>query len=475
MSCVARRFTRPVTKIQLSSADGDCPQLPDEAFLEKARTLRPFYFIVVVWGERYTDFLLNFCIPALLSPHNIPALANRGGNKFLVATTDEDWKRMQPRPIFQLLKQYVEPVFIRIPPCPEGVSHCIHMGVGHKLATHMAFEDRAYGVLLTPDLMVSDGTMAAAQSHAVNGVQVVLTAALRFAEEPLFEHLEKLGIVAIDSRFGDEARPLVATGRQLVWAGIRSFHSETLCYEWEKPYFAFFPPACWWRVPEEDGIIVHSLSWAPLLVDYDAVEHHDSSMMDHWTIDGDYVYQNFGLDGKVHVVQDSDEIMLVSWAPLSDREQPLKPKYWFTNRFIGEWAKGMVLYDTLRHPFIDLLKRNIFVRPVYWHARDINPKWGIVERKALGVLRKFGLHPDVIGTGVRGLAVGGIMIARTVHYVCGFFFRFVSMVVYYWIERRRVLGIAIQAIKGDPAARTRVKRSFRYFVRWVTGLPITRG
>ncbi|MGH8614000.1 MAG: hypothetical protein ACREYF_18735, partial [Gammaproteobacteria bacterium] len=135
-------------RIQLSSAGGVRPQIADEAFLEKARTLRPFYFIVVVWGERYTEFLLNFCIPALLSPNNIPALVNRGRNKFLIATTNEDWERMQPRPIFQLLKQYVEPVFICIPPRPAGLNDHLYMGIGHKLATQMAFEDHAYGVLL---------------------------------------------------------------------------------------------------------------------------------------------------------------------------------------------------------------------------------------------------------------------------------------------------------------------------------------
>src|SRR5208282_3263734 len=96
----------------------------------------------------------------------------------------------------------------------------------------------------------------------------------------------------------NEGLPLVATSRQLVSAGIRSFHSQTLCYEWESPYLADFPVALWWRVPEEDGVIVHSLSWAPLLIDYDAVDHHDSSVMDNWTIDGDYIYHNFGINSK---------------------------------------------------------------------------------------------------------------------------------------------------------------------------------
>ena len=223
---------------------------PDHAFVEKARALRPIYFVVVVWGEHFTDLLLQFCIPALLSPNNIPALHNRG-NRFLIATTDEDWQRIDVHPIVALLKQYAEPVFVRIPLPAVGVPFHLHMGIGHKLATQMAFEHRAYAIVLTPDLIVSDGCIALAQKHATDGAH--LMPALRFGEEPLFEHLAKLGVASIDSRLGDEGRPLVATGRQLAWAGIRSFHSEAMSYEWDASYFSAFPQACWWRVPGEDG------------------------------------------------------------------------------------------------------------------------------------------------------------------------------------------------------------------------------
>ncbi len=468
-------------------------QQSEEQFLEKARQLRPFYFIVVVWGERYVDFLMNFCVPSLLSPNNIPALANRGKNKFLIATTDEDWARMQGRPIFELLKQYVEPVLIRIPPFPAGESACVHMGIGHKLATHMAFEARAYSAVLTPDMMVSDGTFAAAQRHAVNGIQVVLVAALRFAEEPLFENLEKLGLASASSRFGDEGRAFVATGRQFVKAGLSSFHSETLRYEWDKPYFAAFPSAVWWRV-DDDGIIVHSMSWAPLLVDYDAVEHHDSWALDNWTIDGDYVYRNFGVDGKIHVVRDSDEVMLVSWAPLEDRIQELNPTFpSYLHPVWGEWIKGAVFYEAMSNPIFDPLKRAIFPLPVYWHAGEIDrKKWLAVEFKAISVIGKYGSIPIPAevrkslvanGTplglvGVKSLwtrlvfAAGELRVAavKLVYFSARYAFRLSRFVYHYWEDRHRLLGVAKRALSGDSEARMRMKKSARYLIRMITGV-----
>ena len=75
------------------------PASAEDSFARKARSLRPFYFIVVCWGKRYCDFLCNFCIASLLSPGNIPALRN-SGNRFLIATTDEDWDYLQSKPIF---------------------------------------------------------------------------------------------------------------------------------------------------------------------------------------------------------------------------------------------------------------------------------------------------------------------------------------------------------------------------------------
>src|SRR6185295_17779718 len=159
--------------------------------------LRPFYFIVVVWGERYVDYLLNFCIPALLAPRNLPALHN-SGNRLVVVTTVEDWQRMSQSKQFAALRPHAEPAFLELPPPREDESVYDRMSAGHRLATRCAFRDKAYGVLLTPDLLLSDGSVETIQRLAADGAQVVLAAALRYGEEPLFEQLEKMGVTKRD-------------------------------------------------------------------------------------------------------------------------------------------------------------------------------------------------------------------------------------------------------------------------------------
>jgi len=349
--------------------------------LDSISLQRPFYFVVVLWGERFRDYFLEYCLPSLLAPGNIPALDRRRGSKFLIATRPDDWAAMTATPIFRRLAEYVEPVYIEIPPCPPEKSGCQHMGVGHSLATEIAYRDKAYAVMVTPDLMLSDGTMARVQELAQAGKQAVLVAALRFGEEPFLGNLEAAGAIPRDSR-RDSGSPLSISGRAMVAAAVDGLHSETLRYEWGAPYFSNLPAACWWRVPDEMGMVVHSLSWAPLLLDYGAVDEHDTTALETWTMDADYVYKNLKDWHRIHVVQDSDEMFVASWAPLADKAFELIPSKLLQHRTWGSLTRSAILHAAYRSPVFDPLKRAIFFLPVRWHARPLNENWRAVERRA---------------------------------------------------------------------------------------------
>jgi hypothetical protein len=290
-----------------------------EPLAPRAASARPFYFIVILWGERFRNYFLEFCLASLLSPGNIPALEPERRSKFLIATRPEDWAAMAVTEIFRTMERYVEPVFIEIPPCPPGRSGCQHMGVGHALTCAMAHRDKAYAVLLTPDCMLSDGSVERLAELARGGTELVLTAALRFGEEPFMAHLETMGVLPKSSR-GATGTSLDITGQQMAYAAVNGLHTETLAYAWDEPGFLLVLPAAWWRVPGENGIVLHSLSWAPVLLDYGAIGgDHDISTFDQWTLDGDYLYNNSKNLKHIHVVQDSDELFLASWGPMADR------------------------------------------------------------------------------------------------------------------------------------------------------------
>lgn len=350
--------------------------------------LRPFYFNVVLWGKRFRDYFLDLCLPSLLSPGNIPALENKAGSKFLIAAPRDDWDAMRTTAIWRRLEREIEPVLLEIPYPAPGVSGCQHMGVGHILATERAFQDRAYFLALTPDLFVSDGSIANVQRHAREGKAIVLVAALRFAEEPLLDELRRRG------RF-DPARPPQATGeplvlppREMTAMALRSLHSESRSYVWDEPFGATLLPLCLWRVGGDEGMIVHSFSWAPFLLDYGVVKDHDTSALQNWTFDGDYVHRNFAGTDRVHVVEDSDEIMMVSWSPLAYQPFSTRPRLGWSRPALRRFLKSSILEATYHGDIMDPFKRNLFPHAVTWHSGEVGRDYERTKRLARRYVRR---------------------------------------------------------------------------------------
>jgi len=414
---------------------------------------RPFYFIVVLWGERFRNYFLDYCLASALSPGNIPALRKSRRSRFLIATRPEDWAAMRDTPVFRLLESYLEPVYIEIPPCPPGRSGYQHMSIGHRIACETAHRDKAYAVILTPDCMLSDGSVARLQDLARNGTELVLTAALRFGEEPFLAHLRELGVLGDVTR-GKDATPLVVTGRQMVYAAVNGFHSETLAYEWDAPGLMAISPAAWWRVPGEDGIVLHSLSWAPLLLDYGAIGDHDTSTFDQWTLDGDYLYNNTKRVKQMHVVQDSDELFLASWGPLAERAVT-KARFPFDKFLAGHFFK-----QSFYSGFFDPLKRKLFFLPVRWHANPLNGKWDAVETHALSELLSWVKPPDEAPAPGPPQA----LLRRTWTALANLPLSVLRSLAYVWIFRRRIGELLGRMLRGDRNTFSRVAWFARSFV-----------
>ena len=430
---------------------------------------RPFYFIVVLWGERFRNYFLDLCLPTLLSPRNLPALTTAQRSKFLIWTRPDDWSAMKTAPIFQLLEQYVDPIFNEIPPCPFKTAPCVHMGIGHRRGAEMAYEAKAYPFVLQPDSIFSDGTIARLQELAGQGVELALVPALRFAEEPFFENLQKLGI-SPRGRNGS-ADPITLVGRQLVHAALASMHSETLTYEWDAPYFFSTPSAVWWRVPGEDGIVVHSMSWAALLLDFKSVPIHDTSTFDQWTIDGDYIHKNLGDIKRIHLVLDSDEMFIASWAPSTDKAYDLTPQPALQRRYIGNLTRKTRFRMWFYSGTFDPLKQQIFFHGARWHARPIDDNWRPIEQRALvtllscvtpppdtqNILRKLDFVPPP-------LPLRGLMHAYY-SWTIPALSRCAWTMVFLWVNRSKIMRRLGQILRGDRSALKRTMWRVRQFMR----------
>jgi hypothetical protein len=426
--------------------------------------LRPFYFIVVAWGSEHLSYLANFCIPCLLAEGNLPSLSNRGRNRLLIATTEKDWEKLCHYKIFTLLDGVAVPELIVIDQPTHGYSVYDFMNRGYKKAIQRAINDKAYGIILTPDLLISNGSFSAVEKLAREGKSVILTAALRYGAEPVFSKLKKLRIVSEDSCLGEKGVPLSISGRELAIAGVSGLHTETLRFEWDSPYFSPFftglPGACWWRVENEDALILHTSSWAPVLIDYGAIEKHDSTTLDHWSIDGDYIFRNFGLSNDIYVVQDSDEIMLLSWTPMSFLNISLAPSLFSKVPGFYSFIKGALLRDAFLGPTSDPIKRLIFSIPIRIHGRSINKAWLEVELRSKSVMKLY-------------FANDMSWARESAMWVVGVGYRVYAIFVGRWANRRRIIGMIKCALLRDPYARKYLKKRIRHYGRLLLGKSIS--
>ena len=332
---------------------------------------RPFHFIVVLWGERFRGYFLEYLLPSLLTPGNLPSLRTRYPSKLVIATTREDMAILRTSPLMMEAMSYVGIEHVEIPPCPANKHGCEHMGKGHKLASQAAYEDHAYTMFMCPDNWLSDGAVERLQEHAEKGVQLVISPAVRFGEEPFLAGLKEL--------VGRRGAVALRDTRAVVGIALKSMHPETEAYEWDKPGLLFVSAQTWFKVPGEDGIVLHSLTWAILMMDYAALEVHDASTFDKWTLDGDYLYKNCTAFRRIHVVKDSDEIFFPSWGPIDYRIQ----KKWVP---FGHLIAKLQFGCSYRSQFFDPFRRPFLFETVRWHSKPLNEKWRPVEARALAQL-----------------------------------------------------------------------------------------
>jgi len=63
------------------------------------------HFVVPVWGESYVKTFLDYCLPAQLSPENIPFLGKNGNHGYTIYSPGH----LETRPLRSLLGRVSRP------------------------------------------------------------------------------------------------------------------------------------------------------------------------------------------------------------------------------------------------------------------------------------------------------------------------------------------------------------------------------
>lgn len=440
--------------------------------------LPPFYFIVTFWGERYRKLFCRFTLSSLLAPNNIPALRYPAECRFLICTAYEDWAALQSEPSFALLKTYIEPVFLESQVGPPREYKYHRMSRGHEALTSACHQAKACAIYLAPDTLVPDGCVAEAQRLVGAGRRVVLCTAIRFDLDGVETELVSRGILR-------PGRPLLLSRREAVAVGLHHLHPESRAGNWNAPNFGAlsaehnrtnFPTCCFWEVPGEDGIVIHTHNWAPFAIDFSSLPVHDTHTFKRWAIDGDYIFRNFGqanIGGDVYIVEDSDEIILLGLTPRDEMVPPATTGFFDTFSVLRQWAKGYMLNEVVFDKFTDPLRRKIYPIPVRWHSQDLSLAWAAVESEARNIMKTYArdsLNPKYLFTGHQSLldrlrllfsrrilsfawfGLMSLMLPRPPI----FMFRGWALLGSYWALLGSYPGVIWLALRGDPVEKKRI-------------------
>jgi hypothetical protein len=349
--------------------------------------------MVAFWGEHYRDRFTNVCLPSLLAPGNLPRLSADNGHRLLIATTCSDWAAIENLPIMAKLTRYVLPVLVTIPDEVGGdyaaalsrQTRCL------KLLFEAAYPGRPYGCLLLPDLVVSDGFVAALERYAVAGHRLVLLPALRQVEEDVLAELENSGLTPAGVHGSRTMLPITIPPRTLADLAVRHLHPEVLAFEEGHPRQPLYPPFRFWRVPNRNGLVLHTFFGLPILMDFEAVLADHTECLDHADYEAVYLGRNFSHCGGLHIVQDSDECGILSLTEKSVNRSASR----HIKRFGANWMPQLALLANLRQtlsryvrPHCDLVRRDLFCAAVRWHGDDLDEEYTNEEARIAALIAR---------------------------------------------------------------------------------------
>jgi hypothetical protein len=353
--------------------------------------MRPIYITVVFWGETYRNQFATLLLPSLLAPGNLAAIRDLRGSKLVICTTRDDWDALRDSPLFKEMTSLIQPMHIEIPFPERGANKYLHNSFAFKLAIQHCWQDRAYASLLSPDVILSNGTLAYLRQLAERGMDAVLAPALRFEMYKCQSLLASGGIFA-------PGRPLVASGRQLAAVAAQGLHSELLRFEWASPQFCRQPISVWWRLPHKRGVLVHTTSWAMVLVNFNALSEMRDESLSTTTLDAVFILENFfhlQESNRLHLVTDTDDMFML---PLTGEFEmtffPLKALFLNRIPLLGRMIKFRALQLFLAGPTFDAFRRWAVTNPVFIHADPLVEQDRKQALATTRLLRRANIPPD---------------------------------------------------------------------------------
>jgi putative glycosyltransferase (TIGR04372 family) len=329
-------------------------------------------FAIAVWGAVYVDTMLSLAIPSFLAPGNIPACASVTSVQFTIVTRPEDIDRIKSHSVIRELERFT--TLSLVPLLTEdkfdGANRYDVMALCHRHVLANSSQDGSVISILSPDCVISDGTLSFGLQRILDGHPAVLVAGPRGSLDSIVGRLETF-------RRGGEAA-LAIPPRDLVSLATRFPHAISQLLYWDAEPFSMFPSAIYWRVLP-DSFLAKYFHLHPLFVDLAVAA---SEVSNSGTIDGTLLGLARIDPADIFVSTQSDDMCVIELS--RDDHDPMGSlPHVVRNKaiFVGRWA----IYATdqnHRRQFLAYSFRFQGREPVDWRA---------IETKAESNIRFLGI------------------------------------------------------------------------------------
>lgn len=259
-------------------------------------------FLEICWGDAFTRNFLNYGLPTLLSPGNLPAWSFRETATFILYAPAQDWHTMQQHPTVHRLAEIMTVEWRPIDRPKMGDDKYHHMGQCVSDAFNRARERCAGLVLLAPDALFADGSFAHLANLIAEGRDLVMICGWHVNEDEILPVLER----------DPETHVLNLSKTQCVRYINEFMHNGMKARFWNA---ARFTPGCShiYKRLQNGSIQANCYHLHPLYLRY-PLKGVDFTLSSSGTFDSNYMQQHWEDRHNTEIVQDNS-IIAFNWIP----------------------------------------------------------------------------------------------------------------------------------------------------------------
>lgn len=312
-----------------------------------------------VWGQAYVSTMLEYNLPSLLAPGNLPRVAAAHEIEHMLYTTAADAIVIRRSSVFQRLAELVscKIVDIEAGESLDGVGYGAiidRMNAVHNRILRHCWEQGRIWLFDQPDHVWADGSLGTLAEHAASGHNCVVFPAIRTVKEqvePVLDHWRAAdGSITVDSR-------------SLVGIALDNLHTHDCARLWGPETATIWPHHVSWRVGP--GAMVRRAFYTQPF----AVRPPAAWVPAERSVDMHYLDRAFPDPQSLHFIDDTDDFFVLEVSTqfhvLDANPHPL------SLGLLSAWASSAT----------KAYQRACFHRPVRFHRAPVpERRWKRVER-----------------------------------------------------------------------------------------------